>query len=589
MKHKGANLITRANCLPKCPTGIQGLDEITDGGLPRGRPTLVCGGAGCGKTLLAAEFLVHGAVLFGEPGVFMSFEESESELKANVESLGFDFAGLVRRNKIVLDYVHIEPSEVQESGEYDLEGLFVRLNHAIDSIGAKRVVLDTLEALFAGLKNEAVLRSELRRLFRWLKTKGVTAVITAERGREQLTRNGLEEYVSDCVILLDHRVNEQIATRKLRVVKYRGALHGTNEFPFLIGETGISVLPITSLGLNHKISSARIGTGVPRLDAMLGGRGFFRGSSILLTGTPGTGKTIVAANIANAACKRGERALFFSFEESPNQIIRNMHSIGLRLEPFVKRGLLRFHSARPSLYGLEMHLATMFKEIATFRPDVVVVDPVTSLMDSGTHSECRSMVTRLVDYLKARQVTTLFTSLTQGGHALQQSEASMSSLMDSWLLLQDFEGNGERNRVLYVLKARGMSHSNQVREFLISNRGVDLVDAYIGASGVLTGSARAAQEALEKAALLAGQQEAARRKRELGRKRSMLERQISGLRSDYETEALELRRIDQQVGTRTLVLNTERAASGRLRQADATVAVLARRTLKPVNGSNGSP
>jgi circadian clock protein KaiC len=589
MKHKGADITSRANCLPKCPTGIQGLDEITDGGLPRGRPTLVCGGAGCGKTLLAAEFLVHGAVMFGEPGVFMSFEESESELKANVESLGFDFAGLVRRKKIVLDYVHIEPSEVQESGEYDLEGLFVRLNHAIDSIGAKRVVLDTLEALFAGLRNEAILRSELRRLFRWLKTKGVTAVITAERGREQLTRNGLEEYVSDCVILLDHRVYEQIATRKLRIVKYRGALHATNEFPFLIGDTGISVLPITSLGLNHKISSARIGTGVPRLDAMLGGRGFFRGSSILLTGTPGTGKTIVAANLANAACARGERALFFSFEESPNQIIRNMHSIGLRLEPFVKRGLLRFHSARPSLYGLEMHLATMFKEIATFRPDVVVVDPVTSLMDSGTHSECRSMVTRLVDYLKARQVTTLFTSLTQGGHALQQSEASMSSLMDSWILLQDFEGNGERNRVLYVLKARGMSHSNQVREFLISNRGVDLVDAYIGASGVLTGSARAAQEALEKAALLAGQQEAARRKRELGRKRAMLERQISGLRSEYETEALELRRIDQQVGTRTLVLNTERAASGRLRQADATVAVLARRTLKPAIGNNGSP
>jgi len=559
--------------LPRCPTGIQGLDEITGGGLPRGRPTLVCGGAGCGKTLLAAEFLVHGAVEFDEPGVFMSFEESEAELTANVASLGFDLAGLVKRKKIVLDYVHIEPSEIQESGEYDLEGLFVRLNHAIDSIGAKRIVLDTLEALFAGLRNEAILRAELRRLFRWIKTKGVTAVITAERGREQLTRNGLEEYVSDCVILLDHRVVDQIATRKLRVIKYRGALHGTNEFPFLIGNTGISVLPITSLGLNHKMSNERIGTGVPRLDAMLGGRGFFRGSSVLLTGTPGTGKTIVAANIASAACKRGERALFFSFEESPSQIIRNMHSIGLDLEPLVKQGLLRFHSARPSLYGLEMHLATMFKEIALFQPQVVVVDPVTSLMDSGTPSECRAMVTRLVDYLKAGHVTTIFTSLTQGGHALQQSEASMSSLMDSWLLLQDFEGNGERNRVLYVLKARGMAHSNQVREFLISKNGVDLVDAYIGASGVLTGSARAAQEALEKATTLASLQEAARRKRELGRKREVLERQINGLRSDYETEALELRRIDQQVGTRTIVLSTEMAASGRLRQADAKINV----------------
>jgi len=581
MKTNAPKPISPATHLPKCPTGIQGLDEITGGGLPRGRPTLVCGGTGCGKTLLAVEFLVRGAVQFGEPGVFMAFEETEAELKANVASLGFDLAGLVRRKKIAIDYVHIERSEVQESGEYDLEGLFVRLNHAIDSIGAKRVVLDTLEALFASLPNEAILRAELRRLFRWLKVKGVTAVITAERGRDQLTRHGLEEYVSDCVILLDHRVNDQIATRHLRVVKYRGALHGTNEFPFLIGDEGISVLPITSLGLNHKVSSGRIATGIPRLDAMLGGRGFFRGSSILLTGTPGTGKTIVAANFAQAACRRGERTLFFSFEESPNQIIRNMHSIGLRLEPLVKRGLLRFHAARPSLYGLEMHLATMFKEIAAFQPHVVVMDPITSLMDSGTASECRAMVTRLVDYLKAGQVTTLFTSLTQGGHALQQSEASMSSLMDSWLLLQDFEGNGERNRVLYVLKARGMAHSNQIREFLISNRGVDLVDAYIGPSGVLTGAARVAQTAREKAEALASQQEAARRQRELKRKRAALEQQIAGLRSEHEASAEELRQINEQVGRRTRLLTTERTELGRLRQADVSVAASARGNSKP--------
>jgi len=559
--------------LPKCPTGIQGLDEITSGGLPRNRPTLICGSAGCGKTLMAAEFLVRGATLFNEPGVLMAFEETAAELEANVASLGFDLVGLVKRKKIVIDYVHIEPSEIQESGEYDLEGLFVRLNHAIDSIGAKRVVLDTLEALFAGLRNEAIVRAELRRLFRWLKEKGVTAIITAERGRENLTRHGLEEYVSDCVILLDHRVNDQIATRHLRVVKYRGSLHGTNEFPFLIGEKGISVVPITSLGLNHKVSNERIGTGIPRLDAMLGGRGFFRGSSILLTGTAGTGKTIISSNFAQAACRRGERVLFFSFEESPNQIIRNVHSIGLRLEPWVKRGLLQFHAARPTLCGLEMHLATMFKAIAEFQPDVVIVDPITSLMDLGTTSEGKGMVTRLIDYLKAGQVTSLFTSLTHGGHVLQQSEAGMSSLMDSWLLLQDFEGNGERNRVLYVLKARGMKHSNQIREFLISDHGIDVVDAYIGANGVLTGSARAAQNALEKAAVLAGQQESERRKRELERKRAALERQISGLQYDYESEANELRRIDEQVGTSTLALTTERAALSRLRQADVSVKV----------------
>jgi circadian clock protein KaiC len=579
MKNNGRQPASPVTLLPKCLTGIQGLDEITGGGLPRGRPTLVCGGAGCGKTLFAAEFLVRGAVQFGEAGVFMSFEETDAELKANVASLGFDLPGLVRRKKILLDHVHIERSEITETGEYDLEGLFVRLNHAIDSIGAKRVVLDTMEALFAGLPNEAILRAELRRLFRWLKDKGVTAVITAERGREQLTRHGLEEYVSDCVILLDHRVNEQLATRHMRVVKYRGALHGTNEFPFLIGDEGISVLPITSLALNHKVSNERIATGIPRLDAMLGGRGFFRGSSILLTGTPGTGKTIISSNFAQAAARRGERVLFFSFEESPNQIIRNMHSIGLRLEPLVKHGLLRFHAARPSLYGLEMHLAKMFKEIATFQPHVVIIDPITSLMDAGTDSECKGMITRLIDYLKAGQVTSLFTSLTQGGHVLQQSEAAMSSLMDSWLLLQDLEGNGERNRVLYVLKARGMAHSNQVREFLISSHGIDLVDAYIGPSGVLTGSARAAQEALEKAAVLASQQKAAQLKREVERKRTAIERQIHGLRSDYETEAVELRRIAEQVGSSTLMLTNERAASGRLRQAD----------VKTVTGSRGKP
>jgi circadian clock protein KaiC len=570
--------------LAKCPTGIQGLDEITGGGLPRGRPTLVCGGAGCGKTLLAVEFLVRGAVQFGEPGVLVAFEETEAELLANVASLGFGLAGLVRRKKIVVDHVYLERSEIQETGEYDLEGLFVRLNHAIDSVGARRVVLDTLEALFAGLPNEAILRAELRRLFRWLKDKGVTAVITAERGREQLTRHGLEEYVSDCVILLDHRVVEQIATRHLRVVKYRGALHGTNEFPFHIGDDGLRVLPITSLGLNHKVSSERISTGIPRLDAMLSGRGFFRGSSILLTGTAGTGKTSVGGCFAQATARRGERVLFFSFEESPDQIIRNLHSIGLRLAPLVQRGRLRFHSARPTLYGLEMHLATMFKEIAAFEPAVVIVDPITSLLAAGTDYETKGMVTRLIDFLKAGKVTSLFTSLTHGGHALQQSEIAMSSLMDAWLLLQDFEGNGERNRVLYVLKARGMAHSNQVREFLISNRGVALVDAYIGPSGVLTGASRVAQAAREQAEALASQQEAARRKRELEGKRATLEQQIAGLRSEYQAEEAELRRLDEQVGRRTLALTAERAELARLRQADALVAARVRDNSKPKNG-----
>jgi len=580
MKNSGSKSRSPAARLPKCPTGIQGLDEITSGGLPRGRPTLVCGGAGCGKTLFAVEFLVRGAVQFGEPGVFMSFEETDAELKGNVALLGFDLAGLVRRRQLLLDHVYIERSEIQETGEYDLEGLFVRLNHAIDSIGAKRVVLDTLEALFAGLPTEAILRAELRRLFRWLKHKGVTAVITAERGREHLTRHGLEEYVSDCVIVLDHRIHEQIATRHLRVVKYRGSAHGTNEYPFLIGDDGISVLPITSLGLNHAASSKRISTGIQRLDAMLGGQGFFRGSSILLTGTPGTGKTSAAAFFAQAAARRGERALYFAFEESPSQIMRNMQSISLRLEPWTKRGLLRFHSARPTLYGLEMHLAIMFKEIFTFKPAVVIVDPMTSLLIAGSESETKAMVTRLIDFLKNQQISSLFTSLTHAGNPLQQSEIAISSLMDSWLLLKDIEGNGERNRVLYVLKARGMAHSNQSREFLISDRGIDLVDAYIGPGGVLTGAARAAQTARDRAEALTSQQDTARRQREMKRKRLGLERQIAALRSEYEAEEEELRRLDEQVAKRTRVVTAERTELARLRHADA-IRVAARAPGKP--------
>jgi len=562
--------------LPKAPTGIKGLDEITEGGFPRGRPTLLCGGAGCGKTLLAAEFLVRGAVEFGEPGVFIAFEETEAELKANVASLGFDFDGLVRRKKLLVDYVRVERSEIQETGEYDLEGLFVRLNLAIDSIGAKRVVLDTIEGLFAALPNESILRAELRRLFRWLKDKGVTAIITAERGRELLTRHGLEEYVSDCVILLDHRVNEQIATRHLRVVKYRGSLHGTNEYPFLIGEDGISVMPITSLSLNHPVSSERISSGIERLDAMLGGRGFFRGGSVLVTGSPGTGKTSVAAFFAQAAVRRGERALFFAFEESPNQIIRNLHSIGLQLGPLVKRGLLRFHAARPTLYGLEMHLVTMFKEINAFQPAVVIVDPMTSLLAAGSESETRAMVTRLIDFLKSRQTTTLFTSLVHGGGSLQQSEVAISSLMDSWLLLQNIESDGERNRGLYVLKSRGMEHSNQIREFVISGKGIDLVDAYIGPGGMLVGAARAAQSSRDKAAALASQQNTLHRRRTLERKHTAVERQIELLRSEYQTEKLEAQRADNQDDMRTRVVSADRTELALIRHADAQKTVQTR-------------
>jgi len=525
--------------LPKSPSGIQGFDEITAGGLPTGRPTLVCGGAGCGKTLFGIEFLVRGATQFDEPGVFMSFEETNAELTINVASLGFDLEDLVKNKKIVLDHVHIERSEIEETGEYDLEALFIRLGYAIDSIGAKRVVLDTIESLFAGLPNQLILRAELRRLFRWLKDKGVTAIITGERGDETLTRQGLEEYVSDCVIMLDHRVTEQTSTRRLRIVKYRGTTHGTNEYPFLIDETGFSVLPVTSLGLEHIVSNERISSGIEALDDMLEGKGYYRGSTVLVSGTAGIGKTSTAAHFAEAACKRGERVLYFCFEESSNQLMRNMLSIGIKLEPWVRKGLLKFQATRPTLYGLEMHLAVTHKFVNEFKPDIVILDPINTFVISDKEFEVKTLLMRIVDFLKVNQITALFTSLTSSECRMESSDVGISSLIDTWLLLRDIELDGERNRGMYVLKSRGMANSNQIREFVLTNHGVELRDVYIGARGVLTGSARIAQEALENSEVLKRKHDVELKKREIALKRTELESKIATMRADFGSEESE--------------------------------------------------
>jgi circadian clock protein KaiC len=460
--------------LPKAPTGIPGLDEITLGGLPRGRPTLVCGSAGCGKTLLAMEFLVHGAIEYDEPGVFMAFEETAGELSKNVRSLGFDLDELVSEQKLLVDYVHIERSEIEETGEYDLDGLFIRLGHAIDTLGARRVVLDTIEVLFGGLSRESILRAELRRLFRWLKDKGVTAVITGERGDGTLTRHGLEEYVSDCVIVLDHRVTEQISTRRLRIVKYRGSSHGMNEYPFLISTDGISVLPITSLGLQHRASTERVSTGIQGLDAMLGGAGLYRGSSVLVSGMAGTGKTSLGAYFAQATCRRGERCLYLAYEESPSQLTRNMRSIGLDLVPWLDQGLLHMHATRPTAHGLELHLSTIHRLVNELRPSTLIVDPLTSFLKAGNVSDAEAMLTRLIDWLKGLEVTAVFNSLTHGNNAVEQSEVGVSSLVDTWILLRDQEHGGERRRGLRILKSRGMAHDRDMREFLFTDEGLQL-------------------------------------------------------------------------------------------------------------------
>lgn len=532
----------------KSPTGIRGLDEITNGGLPRGRSTLVCGGAGCGKTMLGLEFLVHGALQYGEPGVFIAFEETVDDLTRDVATLGLDLEDLIRRKLLMIEFIRIDRSALEASGAYDLEGLFIRIDLAVDSVGARRVVLDTIESLFSALPNQLILRGELRRLFLWLKERQLTTLLTGERGNVPgvLTRHGFEEYVSDCVILLDHRVSDMISSRRLRVIKYRGSTHGTDEYPFLIDEGGISVLPVTSLRLQHEASVERVSSGVDGLDGMLDGAGYFRGSSVLVSGTAGTGKSSLAAHFANAACARAEPVLYFAFEESPAQICRNMRSIGLDLEHWVEQRLLQFHSSRPTLTGLEMHLVTMLREIADFNARVVVVDPINSFVTTNNENDVKLMLLRLVDELKNKQITAFFTSLTQGGDPLERTDVAISSLIDTWLMVRDMETGGERNRGLCILKSRGMPHSNQIREFLLTNRGVELRAPYFGAGGAKAGSARLAEETEMRALQSRRVREIAQRQDQLTLRRAAMEAHISAQRAQFAAdEAVALGLIEQ--------------------------------------------
>jgi circadian clock protein KaiC len=551
----------------KSPTGITGLDEVTFGGLPTGRPTLLCGSAGCGKTLFAMTFLYNGAVEYNEPGVFLAFEERPDDLIQNVGSLNYNIEKLIAEKKIAIEHVELERTKIAEAGDYDLEGLFIRLGFAIDSIGAKRVVIDTVETLFAGLENEQILRAELRRLFEWLKEKGVTAIITGERGEGTLTRYGLEEYVADCVILLDNRVNDQLSTRRLRIVKYRGSAHGTNEYPFIIDEQGITVMPITSSGLGHDASTERVSTGIADLDAMLEGKGYYKGSSILVSGMAGSGKSTVAAHFANATCASGQRCIYFAMEESPHQITRNMRSIGIDLQKWVDKKLLKFSARRPNLYGLETHLASMHRDVSTFDPAAVVVDPMSALMSAGITGDVHSMVLRLVDFLKERGVTALFTNLGTGHAETVTTEMHISSLMDTWLLLYNREANGEHNRQLYLLKSRGMAHSNQVREFLMSSAGIRLREVYVGPEGVLTGSARLVQEAKDQAAVLLREQDVERRSRELEQRRRDIAAQLEALQAQLAGETAEQALLKREVVAQKDRLAADRVAMERSRHA----------------------
>jgi circadian clock protein KaiC len=553
-KQKSSDRFKHLPVVKKVPTGIPGFDEVTHGGLPRGRPTLVCGAAGCGKTLLGMQFLVRGALDYGENGVFLAFEEREQDLIQNVASLGFDLQQMIDRKQIALDHVHVERAQIEESGEYDLEGLFLRLEYALNSVKAKRLVIDTLETIFGGLSNYGILRAELRRLFTWLKDRGITTIITAERGDGALTRQGLEEYVSDCVIVLDHRVHDQISTRRLRIAKYRGSTHGTNEYPFLIDENGLAVVPITSSLLNHQVSTDRVTSGVPQLDRMLGGAGYYKASTILVSGTAGAGKSSLCAHFAQATCAQKRRCIYVSYEESPDQIVRNMATIGIELQPWIDSGLLRIVALRPTSHGLEGHLSEIHKLVTRYEPDALVLDPIGTLSGAGTLLDTHLMVVRLIDFLKSRGVTTMMSNLTHGGESAETTAAAVSSLVDTWILVSSIEANGERNRGLYVLKSRGMPHSNQIREFVITAHGIDLLEPYVGAEGVLTGAARMAQEDRERAVSKARDAEVERSKRLLARKREVLEQRIAALRAEFEADALETgHALDETRGTEVAV------------------------------------
>ncbi len=556
---------TSGLALKKAPTGIVGFDDVTLGGLPAGRPSLVCGAAGCGKTLFALTFLVNGATQCNEPGVYMSFEEQAEDLSINCASLGYDLDALKASGLLAVDHVRIDRAEIDESGEYDLEGLFVRLGYAIDTVGAKRVVIDTIESVFAGFSNPTVLRTELCRLFEWLKTRGITAIITGERGRDELTRSGLEEYISDCVVVLDNRVEEQIATRRLRIVKYRGTAHGTNEYPFLIDGDGFSVLPVTSSGLHRPVSNETVSSGISGLDAMLGRGGFFRGSSILLSGVPGTGKTLISCHFIDAACARGEHCMYVLFEESAEEVCRNALSVGIDLRRGVDAGLLRFEEARPSLHGLEMHLARMYRDVDQFKPTIVAVDPISAFR--GPTTEVHSTLLRMVDLLKSRGITALFTSLRSGGSPLEGTDEGLSSLMDSWIKLMHVEEHGERNRVLYIIKSRGSKHSNQLREYCMTDTGVELIDAYIGPDGVATGTARISQEARERAAEERRRQDIARRRREHERRSHAIQRQLADLHAALEDEEAELQTLLTEEAAREARMGCDRSVIAQRRGA----------------------
>ncbi|MBA3285861.1 MAG: circadian clock protein KaiC [Nitrosopumilus sp.] len=565
---KTKNQSQKSKPLKKCPTGIIGLDEITFGGLPKNRCTLICGGAGSGKSIFGIEFVIRGAEFYKEPGLFVAFEENEEELNQNITSLGFNIKELIDSNLLVLDYVHIDRAEFKEIGSYNLDGLFIRLSDSIDRFKIKRVVLDTIEVLFGNFTNEIILRSELQRLFRWFKEKNVTVVVTAEQGVNTFSRYGLEEYVADCVILLDNRMHQQISTRRLRVAKYRGSSHGNNEYPFIINDSGISIIAITSIKLDYPVSNKHVSSGIKQLDTMFGDKGFYSGSSILVSGAAGNGKTSIAASFSNGTCELGKKCFYFTLDESVDQIIRNMNSIGIDLSQWINKDLLRFHAINPYTAGLEAHLADIQRLTNEFNPSVVIIDPIANLKILGPLNEVQGILSILVNFFKNKQITTMFTSLVPEEKFGYVVEEGISNLMDTWVFLQYIHGEGERNRGISILKSRGMSHSNQLREVILSDKGIHLQNVYIGQDKVLAGSARLVQATKLEIENSNRESELKHRERQIEITRKSLEAQISALHETLEDAKEEAIHLNEQKGNIYKLLEESRIEISKMRMAD---------------------
>ena len=517
-------------------TGVKGLDDVLGGGIPQGHAMLLVGKPGTGKSILSMEYLLHGIELHKENGVYISFEESEKQIISNAASFGWKFEEMVKKNKLAISYIDMQPEQMRTVGDYDLSALILRVKGAIKKVNARRVVIDGINNLLSTFDDERIIRSDLLRLIREIKEVNATIFITGERGHDSWSKMGFEEYLADGLMHLDNRTDGNYQTREIQVVKCRGINHYTGKSPFIINSEGMSIRPLITADFDYKVLKSRVSTGIADIDNMLGGKGLYRGSTVYITGPSGAGKTSISSSFANGACSRGERALFLAFEESSDQIIRNMKSIGLSLDKWVNEKLLYFYTARATTNSLEGHLDNIMTMVREVEPTCVVLDPISAFRPIANENETKLMLIRLNDYLRARKITTVFTALSSDGEYSEHADVQLSSIADTWIVVRIMDYKGERNNVMQLMKSRGMSHSRQMKEMYFTGNGLKLQNVYQGPEGVLTGAARIGQEKYEKLKEARNVIEIDKNRKKIERKKSLLEASIEALKHEYEEE-----------------------------------------------------